>query len=291
MLKRARGELVEELGQGRHLLAAADQRAAYLLEGELRDRALAVGDPVEDAVVEGEQHAVGGDVDVGLEVVVAQRHRVLERRQGVLEALDLGVVGAAAVGEREHAAGRRPLVGRPAASAVTLCSMYPARVPGEGPRPRATVGVWIRWSLPGVRHRDGHPAARRRRGERLPGRPRRLPAPRRPRQPGRGRADWHRHAGQHTMPMPRITADMAAPPWGSRRASVGRDPLRLIHPRAASEPSASARERRAMVAGERSERCARRARAPRSVRRPRWTAKLASAASVRRGCRPKLSGV
>jgi Zn-finger nucleic acid-binding protein len=24
--------------------------------------------------------------------------------------------------------------------------------------------------------------------------------------------DWHRHAGQHTMPRPRITADMAAPP-------------------------------------------------------------------------------
>ena len=24
--------------------------------------------------------------------------------------------------------------------------------------------------------------------------------------------DWHRHAGQHTMPMPKITADMTAPP-------------------------------------------------------------------------------
>jgi uncharacterized protein len=24
--------------------------------------------------------------------------------------------------------------------------------------------------------------------------------------------DWHRHAGAHTMPMPRITADMTAPP-------------------------------------------------------------------------------
>ena len=23
--------------------------------------------------------------------------------------------------------------------------------------------------------------------------------------------DWHRHAGQHTAPMPRITADMEAP--------------------------------------------------------------------------------
>ena len=26
--------------------------------------------------------------------------------------------------------------------------------------------------------------------------------------------DWHRHAGQHTAPMPRITTDMAAPPSG-----------------------------------------------------------------------------
>ena len=27
-------------------------------------------------------------------------------------------------------------------------------------------------------------------------------------------SDWHAHAGQHTMPMPRITADMTAPPRG-----------------------------------------------------------------------------
>ena len=27
-------------------------------------------------------------------------------------------------------------------------------------------------------------------------------------------SDWHRHAGQHTQPMPRITADMTAPPAG-----------------------------------------------------------------------------
>lgn len=26
--------------------------------------------------------------------------------------------------------------------------------------------------------------------------------------------DWHRHAGQHTMPVPRITAEMTAPPGG-----------------------------------------------------------------------------
>ncbi len=27
-----------------------------------------------------------------------------------------------------------------------------------------------------------------------------------------GESDWHRHAGQHTAPMPKITADMQAPP-------------------------------------------------------------------------------
>ena len=30
--------------------------------------------------------------------------------------------------------------------------------------------------------------------------------------------DWHRHAGQHTMPMPRITADMEAPPGGKTQS-------------------------------------------------------------------------
>ncbi|MCB0894470.1 MAG: zf-TFIIB domain-containing protein [Nocardioides sp.] len=30
--------------------------------------------------------------------------------------------------------------------------------------------------------------------------------------------DWHRHAGQHTAPMPRITADMTAPPAGKAPA-------------------------------------------------------------------------
>lgn len=30
--------------------------------------------------------------------------------------------------------------------------------------------------------------------------------------------DWHAHAGQHTMPMPRITEDMTAPPGGKTRS-------------------------------------------------------------------------
>ncbi len=31
-------------------------------------------------------------------------------------------------------------------------------------------------------------------------------------------SDWHRHAGQHTAPMPKITADMTAPPAGATPA-------------------------------------------------------------------------
>ena len=30
--------------------------------------------------------------------------------------------------------------------------------------------------------------------------------------------DWHRNASQHTAPLPRITADMTAPPSGRARA-------------------------------------------------------------------------
>ena len=32
--------------------------------------------------------------------------------------------------------------------------------------------------------------------------------------------DWHRHAGQHTMPMPRITEDMTAPPVAKKPAKA-----------------------------------------------------------------------
>ena len=99
------GEGVEELGQGRHPLAPADQRLLHLGVRRVRDAAGAVGHPVQDGVVEGQQHPVAGDVDVGLEVGVAQLDRVGERRERVLEALDLRVVGAAAVGEGQRASG------------------------------------------------------------------------------------------------------------------------------------------------------------------------------------------
>ena len=96
------GEGVEQLGQRRHCLGAADQGARDLGVAELGDRAAQVGDPVEHGVVEGEQHTVAGGVDVRLEVAITQGDRVPERRHGVLEARDVGVMGAAAVRKGQH---------------------------------------------------------------------------------------------------------------------------------------------------------------------------------------------
>ena len=46
---------------------------------------LHVGDPGEVRVVEGHQMAVGGGVNIGLQVLVSQRDGVGEGRQGVLD--------------------------------------------------------------------------------------------------------------------------------------------------------------------------------------------------------------
>ena len=227
-LKRASGNSSKSWARVGTCSRPPDQRAANLLERQVRDRALLVGDPVQDAVVERQQHPVGGDVDVGLEVVVAQRDGMLERRQGVLQALDLGVVGAR-------------LDVRTRARRQAWPTQWPPRPP---PQPRCAVctrrgsaarhhdRVTSRYGsavLPRVRRRDGHPVARRRRGQQLP-------------RPGTGCScagptsaawsrrsrDWHRHAGQHTQPMPRITADMTAPPVGKATGpSVDRNALQL----------------------------------------------------------------
>ena len=34
-------------------------------------------------------------------------------------------------------------------------------------------------------------------------------------------SDWHRNAGQHTAPMPRITAHMSAPPTAGTQSRAG----------------------------------------------------------------------
>ena len=81
------------------------------------------GDPVERGVVEGEQHPVTGGMHVGLQVLVAEVHRVLERGQRVLQPLDLRVERTPAVGEGQDCAGlvepRRPRNAKPVRGRVT----------------------------------------------------------------------------------------------------------------------------------------------------------------------------
>ena len=92
------GERPEKLLEQRDGLASADPRGAHDLPRQLGDVALVVGDPIEDVVVEGKEHAVGGHVHVGLDVAVAEADRALERRHRVLGPL----ARAAAVGERDR---------------------------------------------------------------------------------------------------------------------------------------------------------------------------------------------
>ncbi len=63
--------------------------------GVIRDRAAEAGDPLQVDVVEGDQHTVSGEVDVGLEIADAELVGVAERGQGVLRRR----LVAAAVGE------------------------------------------------------------------------------------------------------------------------------------------------------------------------------------------------
>ena len=74
---------------------------------EVGDAADTVADPVEQRVMERDEDAVAGQVDVGLEVAVPEGLRVPERGHRVLPADQVGVPCAPAVGERQH---RPPVV-------------------------------------------------------------------------------------------------------------------------------------------------------------------------------------
>ena len=62
------GPRAEDVLEQRDRFATVDQRPRHLGPGQLADDAGPVGDSIELVVVEGHEHAVGGDVDVGLEV-------------------------------------------------------------------------------------------------------------------------------------------------------------------------------------------------------------------------------
>ena len=71
----------------------------HLADPELSDRTCPVCDPVEPLVMESDQHAVAGEVGIGLDVRVPERDGDLKRLKGVLGRL----AGPASVGDRDRA--------------------------------------------------------------------------------------------------------------------------------------------------------------------------------------------
>ena len=206
----------------------ADQGRRQVDVRRLDDAAGAGGDPVEDVVVEGQQHAVAGGVDVGLEVAVAERHRVLERRAGCSR-------GPAMSGCRAPPRW---------ANASTAPSSRPASRNGKpGVRTRHARSITGHGSRVAANRAPRHPrsySARPPSGGTVEAMPERddLPAvpvrdaPRVPRDVTvhqcascqgvfleradlgnliEAENDWHRDSGPKTQPLPRITADMTRP--------------------------------------------------------------------------------
>ena len=93
----------EKVLEQRYWLPPADQDLSGLVVAHGLDGAGCVCEPVEGAVVEGEQYAVSRCVDICLEVPVAEINGVLERRHRILEqSIVGGVVCAAAMCERDR---------------------------------------------------------------------------------------------------------------------------------------------------------------------------------------------
>jgi len=99
-----RGEGVQQLVKGGDRLDAADASGPDLTPRQLSDRARGVRHAIQQVVVEGDEHAVGRHVDVGLEMAVAHLDCRAERRQRVLG----GLAGGPATPVRQGAeAGRK----------------------------------------------------------------------------------------------------------------------------------------------------------------------------------------
>ena len=239
------GERLEQLGHGRHRVLArgcAPRRP--------RSASSSASRPVlsvtrsSDVVVEGEQDAVAGRVHVGLEVLVAERHRVPEGVQRVLHARRCRGAArrrggpsrspsrAGRARRRGTAAGHRaPGMRRRWTSPVTRavftgtrrwCSanrrrdirrrtqllrrrssvrdMDAPRAPSAGARWRS--GLWVRSRCCRARRASGVFLDRADLGQLV-----------------EAENDWHAHGCTDTAQLPRITADMSAPPPRSRARS------------------------------------------------------------------------
>ncbi len=122
-------ERLEQLGERGDGVSVAEAGRRDVGGVQLGDRPARVRDPIEDVVVERHQHAVGAQVDVGLEVAEPLGPRGAERGHGVLG----GRLGATPVrhGDRPRtveerhgelrSSGRRPPSTHPSGLACTAC--------------------------------------------------------------------------------------------------------------------------------------------------------------------------
>ena len=158
-LNRARGERLEQLGEGRDRVPPADPDLGQLERGPLGDGPGTVRHPVQQRVVERQQIAVGGGVDVGLEVAVAERDGGAEGVQRVLAAEVRCVRSPAAVGEGEERRVEEGVLGGAHAAIMSGGRRPPqAGSPGHG-RPRPGT----RTAAPRPRGRPSRAGRRRRR--------------------------------------------------------------------------------------------------------------------------------
>ncbi len=234
-------EVLEQLGHRGDRLPAADQRAR---PGRRTPRSAIVpvraGDPVQGGVVEGEQHPVAGRVHVGLEVAVAEAAPRAGRRRGCSRARRARGAARRRGGRRPapRRAGQVPRRGRGNRCAVASRLQYPRHAPTlaanrgrahprcYSARVRAGESAWRQDAAARAEYRRTmeemtcpqcqstmaprylgdvtvHQCSSCQRG---------LPRARRPRQPDRGGERLARDSGPKTQPLPRITADMTAPP-------------------------------------------------------------------------------
>jgi len=93
------GEFFEEIGQEWNRVIVGHPCSGHLAPCELADRTGPTAGATQIVVVERSQHAIGGRVDVGLEMSIAEFVRVAERRHRVFG----GEAGSATVREWNEA--------------------------------------------------------------------------------------------------------------------------------------------------------------------------------------------